>query len=138
MKFPEWLPVYGDVSFRGVCSTEAHEQESFFRLLRLQYPRLAAAAVHPKNETKVMSGAHFNHICKAKKMGQLKGASDILIMGAPSLVCELKRRDHTKSQWQSGQIEFLQASLSLGAFVCVALGADAAIEAVKNWEGSRQ
>ena len=48
-------------------------------------------------------------------------------------VCEMKRQDHTKSRWQDGQLEFLEASQKQGAFTCVALGYVAALEAVKDW-----
>ena len=46
----------------------------------------------------------------------------------------MKRQDHTKSRWQDGQLEFLEASQNLGAFACVALGYVAALEALKNWQ----
>ena len=62
-----------------------------------------------------------------------KGASDIIIPGSPAFVCELKRRDHTKSRWEDGQQEYLTAAQDAGAFVCIALGADAAMEAFNDW-----
>jgi hypothetical protein len=62
-----------------------------------------------------------------------EGASDIIIPGCPAFVCELKRRDHTKSKWQDGQLEYLETAQKAGAFVCVALGADAAMEAFEEW-----
>ena len=57
------------------------------------------------------------------------GAVDIIIPGRPAFVCELKRRDHTKSVWQKGQLNYLRIAQELGSFACVALGADAAEEA---------
>jgi hypothetical protein len=61
------------------------------------------------------------------------GASDIIVPGCPAFVCEMKRQDHTKSRWQDGQIEYLLQAQENGAFVCVALGYVAAIEALKDW-----
>lgn len=61
------------------------------------------------------------------------GASDIIIPASLSFVCELKRRDHTQSSWQPGQREYLTAAQDAGAFVCVALGWDAAWEAFNEW-----
>jgi len=45
----------------------------------------------------------------------------------------MKRQDHTKSKWQPGQLEYLEAAHYAGAFVCVALGWEAAMEAVEDW-----
>jgi hypothetical protein len=45
----------------------------------------------------------------------------------------MKRQDHTKSKWQDGQLDFLQTSQELGAFVCVALGYEAALQALNDW-----
>ena len=64
------------------------------------------------------------------------GASDIIIPGNPSFVCELKRRDHTKSTWQPKQLEYLEAAKENGSFVCVALGWEAAWDALENWRQS--
>jgi len=66
-----------------------------------------------------------------------KGASDIVIPGCPSFVCELKRQDHTQSKWQDGQEEYLVSAAKGGSFVCVALGAVAAWEAFKMWEANQ-
>jgi hypothetical protein len=41
------------------------------------------------------------------------GASDIIIPAACSFVCEIKRRDHTKSKWQPGQVEYLESAKRL-------------------------
>lgn len=59
------------------------------------------------------------------------GAADIII--PCGFVCELKRRDHTKSKWQPGQLEYLEAAQDAGCFVAVALGWEAALEAVDAW-----
>jgi hypothetical protein len=74
-------------------------------------------------------------VAREKAEGMTKGASDVIIVANPAFVCEIKRRDHTKSAWQDGQIEFLKAAQELGAFVCIALGADAATEAFGVYMG---
>ncbi|MAG68419.1 MAG: hypothetical protein Tp138OMZ00d2C19078221_9 [Prokaryotic dsDNA virus sp.] len=127
MKMPRWLPVYGDQSYRGDCPKEAAEQVTFFNQVRMT--EWASVALHPRNEGK------FTHaqVARMKAEGMLPGASDIIIIGSPVFCCELKRRDHTKSSWQPGQLEFLEDSLRRGAFVCVALGFEAAWEAFQEW-----
>lgn len=135
MKIPEWLQVYGDVSFRGDCPKEALEQITFFTQIRNQWPNsIGVLALHPKNEEK-RRGKDFYRLAKDKAMGMSPGASDIVIPGSPAFVCEMKRQDHTKSAWQAGQIEYLEAAHSQGAFVCVALGWEAAMQAVMEWHG---
>lgn len=133
MKIPDWLPCYGDRSFRGPCPQEGAEQVTFFQRLRRGYPKsYGMLALHPKNEGK-RRGGQFQQLARDKAMGLSPGASDIVIPGAPAFVVEMKRRDHTKSRWQPGQLEYLEAAQEAGAFVCVALGADAAMEAFHDW-----
>ena len=81
----------------------------------------------------MLGTGHHHHIKQKAKGAIKKGAADIIIVGYPTFVCELKRRDHTRCQWQDGQIDFLQTSQELGAFVCVALGYAAALLAVEEW-----
>ncbi len=127
MKFPPWLHVVGDAKYRGDCPTETAEQATFFNQLP---PHLRAIALHIKNEGK----RNFRQMAKqSAEGGFIKGAADIIIPGAPAFVCELKRKDPTKSSWQKGQIEYLQACQENGAFVCVALGYKAALEALEEW-----
>lgn len=133
MKLPESVPVYGDVDFRGDCPPEMVEQASFFSRLRREYPdSYGVIALHPRNEG-MIKGGQFQAIQKHRIEGMSKGASDIVIPGAPAFVCELKRQDHTKSNWQDGQIEYLRAAQDAGAFTCIALGAGAAWEAFGEW-----
>lgn len=129
MKFPDWLPVYGDQSFRGRCAVESVEQIAFFDYLKLKHPKVAMIAVHQRNEGK----RSFAQARWQKREGMTKGASDIIIPGLPSFVCELKRKDHTKSTWKDGQIDYLEAAWNHGAFACVALGHEAALEALLKW-----
>lgn len=136
MKFPEWLRVYGDTSFRGQCPQESAEQITFFGQLRAKHPdTLGRLALHPKNEEK-RKGKDFQRLARDKAMGLSVGASDIVIPGSPAFVCEMKRADHTKSQWQPGQLKYLEAAHNAGAFVCVALGWQAALQAVQEWQES--
>ena len=134
MRFPEWLTVYGDQSFRGQCPTEAAEQVTFFARLRRHYPDTwGRLAIHPRNEGK----RHWRQTAQQKAEGMTPGASDIVIPGSPSFVCEVKRRDNTKCRWEEGQAEYLKAAQDAGAFVCVALGCDAAWEAFNDWLASQ-
>lgn len=68
-----------------------------------------------------------------KSEGMTTGAADIIIPGAPAFVCELKRRDHTKSAISDEQLAYLEAAKEAGAWVCIALGADAAWEAFHEY-----
>lgn len=129
MKFPKGIAVYGDRIFRGDCPAESAEQITFFNQIRQHMPEIGAIAVHIRNEGKRTA----QQVRRQKAEGMTKGASDIIIPGSPTFVCELKRLDHTKCRWQDGQIEYLQACQDMGAFVCVALGHQAALEAVKEW-----
>ena len=133
MKMHEDIKVFGNMDFRGDCAKEDLELITFFNQLRVKYPKLAQVAIHPDNEGLVLGTGHQQHIKQKAKGAIKKGAADIIIVGSPSFVCELKRKDHTKSQWQDGQIDFLQTSQELGAFVCVALGYEAALQAVNDW-----
>ncbi len=128
-KIPHQIMVYGDPSWRGVCPLEVAEQVSFLSLLRKEFPQLAEIAVHIRNEGKRTKRQGFQQ----KQEGLNTGASDILIPCTPSILIELKRRDHTKSSISEKQIKYLVNSKALGSFSCVALGALGAIEAVRAW-----
>lgn len=131
MIFPNWLQVFGDQSYRDKnCPREAAESATFFNQLRLKYPdSIGRTATHIKNEGKKTAlQAQLD-----KVQGQVKGAPDILIPGKPCFMLEMKRKDHTLSHWQTGQQEYLKQAQSQGAFVCVALGHEAALKAVEKW-----
>jgi hypothetical protein len=70
----------------------------------------SAVAIHPDNEGLVLGTGHHHHIKQKAKGAIKKGATDIIIVGSPTFVCEMKRRDHTKCRWQDGQLEFLEYS----------------------------
>jgi hypothetical protein len=129
MKFQKEIRVYGDQSFRGECPTETAEQITFFNIVRRDFPEVGKIATHIRNE----GVRTHNQAARQKAEGMTVGASDIIVPGCPAFVCEMKRQDHTKSRWQDGQIEYLLQAQENGAFVCVALGYVAAIEALKDW-----
>ena len=130
MNFPKFLKVYGDQSFRGDCPHEDYALTSFFSRIRKDYSTsYGLLAFHPKNEGKRTK--QQNNIDKMK--GLTKGVCDVIIIGNPTLCLEIKRDDHTKSKFQPGQLEFLEHSHNSGAFVCVALGYQAALLAFEEW-----
>ena len=134
MKMPHWLPVFGDPTFRGVCPSEFSDHKTAIGMIKEHQPALPAILIHPKNEGK-RSGKQADI---EKAVGGLnRGASDIIIPGNPTFVCELKRQDHTQSSWEQGQIEYLKNCHEQGAFVCVALGWQGVIEAIEEWKKGR-
>jgi hypothetical protein len=127
MNLPHDIKVYGDLNYRGACPKETLEQVTFFNRLRRDYPdTLGIIAFHVRNEGK---RTHLQAATE-KAEGMTAGAPDILIPGAPAFVCELKRRDHTQSELRAAQLTYLRAAQAAGSFVCVALGVDAAWEAL--------
>jgi hypothetical protein len=99
------------------------------RRIRQYWPdTYGALVVHVKNEGLRTHGQA--RIDRAS--GLTKGAPDIVIPTCPPILIELKRRDHTKSSWQDGQLDYLMVAQKAGALVCVALGADAATEWIKR------
>ena len=129
MKFNSEIKVFGDLSFRGNCPPESAEQITFFNTLRRDFPELGRIAIHPRNEGK----RTVQQTQRQKAEGMTPGAADIIIPSNPAFVCELKRKDHTKCAWQPNQLDYLQAAIDAGAFVCVALGHEAALEALDEW-----
>lgn len=128
-KIPPQIPVFGSTKYRGDCPKEAAEQVSFLSLLKSEFPALAKIAVHIRNEGKRTKRQGAQH----KLEGMNTGASDIVIPCCPPMLIELKRRDHTKSTTSQKQLDYLVNSQEQGAFVCYALGAVGAIEAVRAW-----
>ena len=126
MKIPSDIEVYGDIQYRGKCATESAEQATFFNQLT---PNLRRLAIHPKNEGKRTHA----QAARDKAQGLNTGASDIIIIGAPTFICELKRRDHTKSKITDAQIDFLLNAQAAGAFACIALGYESAMLALDEW-----
>lgn len=127
MRIPSNIPLYGNPDFRGPCPTETAEALTFFNAIRKT--RFGSIAVHIKNEGR----RKHTQAAWDKAQGLVKGASDIMIPGAPTFLCELKRQDHTQSRISKEQIAYLEAAQDNGAWVCVALGWQAALEAVNEW-----
>lgn len=122
--------VFGDINYRGPCPKEDIEQIDFFSWLAFNHPDYAALAIHPKNEGK----RTYQQVTRETMLGSINtGASDVIIPAGLGFVCEIKRRDHTKSRWQKGQPEFLTRASKAGAFSCVALGCQGAKEAFLNY-----
>lgn len=124
MKFHPDIKVLGDIKFRGDCPKESAEQITFFNYLRKAHPKLGMIAIHPRNEGK----RTFGQAARQKAEGMTTGAADVIIPCCPPIVIEIKRRDHTKSKWEDGQIDYLLACQTAGAIVAVALGWEAAAE----------
>lgn len=131
MKFNPKIPVYGDLNYRGDCPSEDAEHVTFLNMVRGTYPDTwGKLIVHPKNEGK----RNPRQVAWDKARGSItKGAVDFILPASPSFVCEMKRADHTKSKWQSGQEDYLYTAQEWGAFSCVALGHMGAWEAFKAW-----
>lgn len=130
MILPHEIPIWGDPSYRGSCPTENADQVTMFSFIRRQWPKtFGRIAFHPRNEgVRTMGQAHWQ-----KSEGMTEGTVDLIIPARIPLVMELKRKDHTKSKWQPGQVEYLQTAHEAGAYACLALGYEAAIAAVKYW-----
>lgn len=107
--------------------TETAEMVTFFNWLRREHPHLAAIAVHIRNEGK----RTHSQVMRQKSEGLITGAADIIIPGAPTFVCEMKRRSTYKVS--DKQMEYLEAAQENGAFVCIALGCDGAKLALLDW-----
>lgn len=130
MRFPAWLKVYGDQSYRGECRREEAEQIDAFAYLEHHHPEIFKLAIHPKIEGKRTWG----QAARDRKNGSLgRGAPDVMVPICPPFLCELKRADHTKSAWQKGQKEYLETAQKQGAFVCVALGFEGFKEALNEY-----
>ena len=135
MKLDKNIIVFGDQKFRDKkCPSEEAEQVTIFNQLRANYPELADLATHIKNEGlksyKVASKDAIN--------GLNKGFSDIIIIGSPVFVCELKKADFTKSRASKEQQEFLINAQNAGAFACIALGHKGFFEALEAWQDAQR
>ena len=125
---PESIRIYG-APIKGCKVPESAHMVTFFNTLRREYPEYAKCCLHIRNEGKRTR----QQIEREKAEGFLTGAADIILVGKPSFVCEMKSQSSSAKISQE-QIEFLLAAQSLGAFACIALGHKAAIEAFKDWQ----
>jgi len=125
MRIHPRIRLYGDTSFRGKCPSEKAEQITF--VARVRKTPYGALLVHPRNEGKRTA----RQISTEKAEGLTTGAADIIIPGSPAFVCELKKRYGARLEPE--QTQYLLLAQDAGAFVCVALGCDAAWEAYQDW-----
>jgi len=131
---PPEIPLWGDPDYRGECPVENADHVTMFAFIRRQWPKTwGILAFHPRNEGQRTWG----QASWQKAEGMTEGTVDLIIPARCSLVLELKRKDHRKSKWQPGQVEYLTAAQSAGAYACVALGYEAAIEAVRYWADAK-
>ncbi len=129
------VPLYGNSKYRNKnCPKESLSQITFVNNIKLKYPDSYGKIIcHIENEGQVSNG-QFSSIIRRKAMGSLnKGASDIIIPGHPAFVCELKRQDRTLSDITLEQLAFLYAAKEAGAWCCIALGHEAAMDAFNDW-----
>lgn len=128
MKIDPRIRVYGNLDHRDKkCPKEEAEQITFVNQVRKHNPK--TLLIHVKNEGKrTLQQAQLD-----KANGMQSGTSDILIVGSPAFVCELKRQDHTLCQWQPLQQEYLIEAQEQGCFAVVAFGWKAAFEAYLDW-----
>lgn len=124
------ITVYGDENYTGPCELEDADLIEFFNELKYSYPLLSKTAIHVKNE-----GERKKAQAQRERMkGALQtGATDVNIPGGPSFIMELKRRNYRLSDIDDDQIKYMIRSKRSGAFVCLCLGYDAALEALKDW-----
>lgn len=133
LTLPPGVRLFGDPTYRGKCPREVIEQVSVINRIRQEYPTTwGLLAFHPRNE-QLLERGQFSSVIKHKAEGMTAGFADLVVVGCPAFVCEIKRRDHTLSTWQPGQREHLEAAANAGAFACVALGAVAAYTAFEEW-----
>lgn len=130
MKFPSNVTVAGDTSYRNKkCPKESAEQITLFSEMRKNMPEVGAIAIHVRNEGK----RTWEQAAMQKAEGMVTGACDVIIPGCPSLVMEIKRKDHTMSKWQPGQQEYMEAAANAGSVAVVALGWEAAYQFIEQW-----
>ena len=124
------IKTYG-TQLAGDQPSEAAEMTTFFNQLKKLHPDIHALALHVRNEGK---RDHKDANIMKLQGGFIKGAPDIVIMGKPTFLCEMKSKSK-KSRVAKEQIEFLERADKAGCFCCVAYGWEAAIEAVREWVG---
>jgi hypothetical protein len=126
MKLQPNLPLFGTTDKTDTASESQHAI-TFFNKLRREYPQYGAIATHIRNEGK----RTIQQAQKHKAEGMTTGTADIIIPCNPPFVCELKSRSPRATITQE-QIDYLLQAQELGAFACVALGYEGAMEAFKK------
>lgn len=129
-KLDDRIAIYGCKKHRSKNPpSEDAEQMTIFNELRVNYPDVAAVATHVKNEGKKTHA----EVKKDYQMGLLAGFSDIVIAGNPTMFCELKKEDITKSKISEQQEDFLIRAQKRGSFAFVALGHKGFLEGLRAW-----
>ena len=113
----------------GDQPSEAAEMTTFFNQLKKLHPDIHALALHVRNEGK---RDHKDANIMKMQGGFIKGAPDIVIMGKPTFLCEMKSKSK-KSRVAKEQTSFLERADRVGCFCCVAYGWEAAMLAVEEW-----
>jgi hypothetical protein len=121
------IKVY-DSGYRGECPIEAGELKTFFNQIRKT--EYGLIAFHPRNEGKKTHA----QVQTEKMEGLTSGVSDIIIPASPPFICELKRKDRTKSKFPQVEKDFLIACGEKGAWVCLAYGWEQAWLAFNDWK----
>ena len=121
------IRVFGEIDSSNNATESAH-MITFFNYLRREHPHLGEIAIHIRNEGK----RTFQQAEMQKIEGMVKGASDIIIPGMPSFVCEMKSTS-AKATISNEQINYLLSSAKNGAFACVAIGSEGAKKAVQEY-----
>ncbi|QMP23946.1 VRR-Nuc domain protein [Pseudomonas phage DDSR119] len=131
MKPLEGIKHFGNLDFRDKkCPLEVAEQVTFFNQLRKRWPETwGRIALHARNEGKKRA----DQVAREKAEGMATGAADVTIPGNPAFLCELKRKDRTLSALQPDQEPYLRAADAAGAFVCIAFGWEAGMEAFEAY-----
>ena len=121
------IKIYGQTDSKNHPS-EMNEMITFFNVLKRDYPHLARIATHIKNEGK----RDYRAASYEKMSGMVKGFADIIIVGCPPFICEMKSRNKG-AKLSDYQKRFLEDADKTNAFVCIAYGYEAALEAMREW-----
>lgn len=138
------IEIIGDVNYRGECKAEDADLASFFAWVRKEYPQYRSFVFHAETEFNPTGPASYAYHAKSKAKGRLDGIADIICLpiskGAPAFMCELKRKDISKSLANKKRKEHFEIQLLLlksqkiaGNIAIVALGLEAAKAAFKSY-----
>lgn len=128
MKTPEWLPKFGDLPKSPNNPAEDYVLSSVVSRIRKEYPTTyGLVAFHVKNESKRTT----TQIKIDKLKGLTKGVSDLIVIGNPTLCMEIKKDN--SCCFEDGQLQFLEQAQKGGAFACLAIGYQGALDAFHHW-----
>ena len=128
MKTPEWLPKFGDLPKSTSNPAEDYVLSSVVSRIRKDYPTTyGLVAFHVKNESKRTT----TQIKIDKMKGLTKGVSDLIVIGNPTLCMEIKKDNSCR--FEDGQLQFLEQAQKGGAFACLAIGYQGALDAFHHW-----